>query len=98
MQESPESVLIETVAVLAAESTSPSNEPVSLEPVQPEASAAVEVVEEVAAVEEIEEDDRADAVASVTTERGSNDEDVPPPRPAAVVLPLTRHPKARRWR
>jgi twitching motility protein PilT len=91
VQESPESVLIETVAVLAAESTSPSDEPVSSDSVQPEASAAVEVVEEVAAVEE---EDRAEAVASVTTDRGSTDEDVPPPRPAAVVLPLTRQPKA----
>jgi twitching motility protein PilT len=85
VQESPEAVLIETVAVLAAESTSPSNEPIPSEAGQPEASAAVEIEEE---------EDRAEAVASVATDPGSNDQDMPPARPAAVVLPLTRQPRA----
>jgi twitching motility protein PilT len=80
----PEPVLIETVTFLAADSASPANDSV-----QPEASAAVEAVEEVAAVEE---DDRAEAAASVITD-GDSDDDMRPSRPPAVVLPLTRQPK-----
>jgi twitching motility protein PilT len=89
--ESLEPVLIETIAVLAAESPNPSNEPGSPDSVQPEASAAAEAVDEVAPVAE---EDRTEALASVTTDGDGNDEDVKPARPAAVVLPLTRQPKA----
>jgi twitching motility protein PilT len=94
VRESPEPVLIETVAVMAAEPSGPSNEPVSSDPLQPEPTAGAEVVEEVPAigqdVEKTEEEENID----VTTDGGSNDDDMTPPRPVAVVLPLTRQPKA----
>ena len=81
VRESLEPVTMETIAVL------------------PPAAATLEAVEEVAleAIEEVaavEQEDPAEAIAPVTTDGDGNDEDVTPPRPPAVVLPLTRQPKA----
>ena len=48
-------------------------------------------------VDEVEleaEEDAAEAGASVALDGETNDEDVAPPRPAAVVLPLTRQPRS----
>jgi len=75
-------------------------EPVTMEAIAvlPPAAATLETVEEVAlgAVEEVaavEREDPAEAIAPVTTDGDGNEEDVTPPRPPAVVLPLTRQPK-----
>jgi twitching motility protein PilT len=88
VQELPALIVIETVAVLGGESIGPATEPVSSELVEPELSAAPE------ASGEEEEEERPEAGASVTLDGDDNEEDVTPQRPAAVVLPLTRQPKA----
>ena len=89
IQELPALIVIEPVAVLGAESMGPANEPVSSEAALAGLSAAPEAPGEL----EDEEEERPEAGASVTLDGENNDEDVTPPRPAAVVLPLTRQPK-----
>ena len=81
VRESLEPVTMETIAVLPR----PAATFGTVEEV------ALEAGEEVAAVER---QGRAEAIAPVITDGDGNDEDVTPPRPPAVVLPLTRQPKA----
>jgi twitching motility protein PilT len=103
VQELPAPVPMEIVVVLAAESTGSANEPASSGSVPPDAPAAPEVVDERDAekvaevdIEKEADEDGAEAGASVALDGETNDEDedVAPPRPHAVVLPLTRQPKS----
>jgi twitching motility protein PilT len=88
-REQPALIVIEPVAVQAAESIGPANEPVSPESAYTDLSVAPEAPGK----PEDEEEERPEAGASVTLDGEDNDEDVTPQRPAAVVLPLTRQPK-----